>query len=159
MKCTLTKTVVPGIPLRMRSKGLTDLRQGKCLSLVSFSEISTHRNLNNKHILAHRLAPLKSAWQSIYPPLVTHLKLQVRMNTKARAIELRTSKHTTNLGALQKGEDFVRCFCLGFDCDDAIALLRLDGWQLPSLKFKATRLILADLYIETFEIKEYVRLL
>ena len=47
------------------------------------------------------------------------------MNTKSKAVELRTSNATTDTGALQKGEDFVRAFCLGFDVDDAIALLRL----------------------------------
>jgi len=85
----------------------------------------------------HRMSPLKSSWSKIYPPLVEHLKLQVRMNVKSRAVELRTSKFTTDAGALQKGEDFVKAFALGFDVDDAIALLRLD-----------------DLYIETFEIKD-----
>jgi RNA-binding protein PNO1 len=85
----------------------------------------------------HRMTPLKTSWPKIYPPLVEHLKLQVRMNVKSRAVEMRTSKHTTDAGALQKGEDFVRAFTLGFDVDDAIALLRLD-----------------DLYIETFEIKD-----
>lgn len=85
----------------------------------------------------HRMTPLKSSWPKIYPPLVEHLKLQVRMNVKSRAVELRTSKHTEDTGALQKGEDFVKAFSLGFDVDDAIALLRLD-----------------DLYIETFEIKD-----
>ena len=85
----------------------------------------------------HRMSPLKSSWPKIYPPLVEHLQLQVRMNIKSKAVEMRTSKHTTDAGALQKGEDFVKAFTLGFDVDDAIALLRLD-----------------DLYIETFEIKD-----
>ena len=85
----------------------------------------------------HRMSPLKATWTKIYPPLVEHLKLQVRMNIKNKAVELRSSKHTTDPGALQKGEDFVKAFTLGFDVDDAIALLRLD-----------------DLYIETFEIKD-----
>ncbi|WEW60348.1 pre-rRNA-processing protein pno1 [Emydomyces testavorans] len=85
----------------------------------------------------HRMSPLKAAWPKIYPPLVEHLKLQVRMNIKNKAVELRTSKHTTDSGALQKGEDFIKAFTLGFEVDDAIALLRLD-----------------DLYIETFEIKD-----
>lgn len=78
-----------------------------------------------------------TAWIRIYPPLVEHLKLQVRMNVKTNSVELRTSSSTTDTGALQKGEDFVKAFTLGFDVDDAIALLRLD-----------------DLYIETFEIKD-----
>ncbi|KAF2099098.1 eukaryotic type KH-domain (KH-domain type I) [Rhizodiscina lignyota] len=85
----------------------------------------------------HRMTPLKASWSKIYPPLVEHLKLQVRMNIKSKAVELRTSKYTTDSGALQKGEDFVKAFTLGFEIDDAIALLRLD-----------------DLYIETFEIKD-----
>lgn len=81
----------------------------------------------------HRMTPLKSNWPTIYPPLVGYLKLQVRMNVSARAVEMRTSSHTVDSGALQKGEDFVRAFCLGFDLEDAIAMLRLD-----------------DLYIETY---------
>ncbi|KAL8693333.1 MAG: hypothetical protein Q9218_001812 [Villophora microphyllina] len=85
----------------------------------------------------HRMTPLKSSWPKIYPPLVEHLELQVRMNVKGKAVELRTSKFTTDAGALQKGEDFVKAFTLGFDVDDAISLLRLD-----------------DLYIETFEIRD-----
>jgi len=74
----------------------------------------------------HRMTPLKNSWPKIYPPLVEHLKLQVRMNTKAKAVELRTSSATTDTGALQKGEDFVKAFTLGFDTDDAIAV---SGYQ------------------------------
>ncbi|KAK7686881.1 pre-rRNA-processing protein pno1 [Cerrena zonata] len=85
----------------------------------------------------HRMTPLKNTWIKIYPPLVDHLKLQVRMNLKTKTVELRTNKNTTDQGALQKGADFLKAFTLGFDVDDAIALLRLD-----------------DLYIETFEIKD-----
>jgi rRNA processing protein Krr1/Pno1 len=61
---------------------------------------------------------LKAAWPKLYPPLVEHLKLQVRMNTKNKAVELRSSKHTTDPGAVQKGEDFVKAFSLGFDVED-----------------------------------------
>src|SRR5271156_894506 len=89
----------------------------------------------------HRMTPLKSSWPKIYPPLVEHLQLQVRMNIKSRCVELRTSKHTTDASALQKGEDFVKAFTLGFDVDDAIALLRLD-----------------DLYIETYVAPFFSRL-
>ena len=75
----------------------------------------------------HRMTPLKSTWLKIYPPLIEHLKLQVRMNLKGKAVELRTSKYTSDDGALQRGEDFVKAFCLGFEVDDAIALLRLEN--------------------------------
>lgn len=74
----------------------------------------------------HRMTPLKSQWPRIYPPLVEHLKLQVRMNVKRKAVELRTSKHTTDPEAIQRGVDFLTAFVCGFDVDDAIALLRLD---------------------------------
>lgn len=97
-----------------------------------------HRSETRKvPVPPHRMTPLKTSWPKIYPPLVEHLKLQVRMNVKSRAVELRTSRITTDTGALQKGADFIQAFTLGFDVDDAIALLRLD-----------------DLYIETFEIKD-----
>ncbi|KAK9364878.1 hypothetical protein V1509DRAFT_635001 [Lipomyces kononenkoae] len=85
----------------------------------------------------HRMTPLKGVWTKIYPPLVEHLKLQVRMNIRTKTVELRTSRQTDDAGAIQKGADFIKAFTLGFDVDDAIALLRLD-----------------DLYIESFEIKD-----
>nr|POE63605.1 pre-rrna-processing protein pno1 [Quercus suber] len=99
---------------------------------------STHRVEERKiRVPPHRMSPLKNSWPKIYPPLVEHLKLQVRMNIAKKAVELRTSSHTTDTGAIQKGADFIQAFCLGFDLDDAIALLRLD-----------------DLYIQTFEVKD-----
>ncbi|KAH8731349.1 Pre-rRNA-processing protein PNO1 [Phaeosphaeriaceae sp. PMI808] len=99
--------------------------------------LAFRRETRKVPIPPHRMTPLKTAWPKIYPPLVEHLKLQVRMNIKTKSVELRNSPSTTDTGALQKGEDFVKAFTLGFDVDDAIALLRLD-----------------DLYIETFEIKD-----
>ncbi|CRK42498.1 hypothetical protein BN1708_008784 [Verticillium longisporum] len=103
------------------------------------NDISTSKEVQTRKvpIPPHRFTPLKTNWINIYTPLVDHLKLQVRMNPRRKSVELRTSKHTLDDSALQKGEDFVRAFTLGFDVDDAIALLRLD-----------------DLYIETFEIKD-----
>lgn len=65
------------------------------------------------------------------------MKLQVRMNVKRRAIELRSSKHTEDVSAIQKGADFLKCYMLGFEMQDAVAVLRLD-----------------DLYMESFEIKD-----
>lgn len=68
-------------------------------------------------IPSHRLTPLKASWMKIYTPLVEILKLQIRFNPKTRAVEMRTSKHTVETGALQKAADFVRAFSLGFDVD------------------------------------------
>jgi len=85
----------------------------------------------------HRYTPLKENWMKIYTPIVSFMKLQVRMNTKNRSVEIRTSEHTEDIGSLQKATDFVQAFMLGFEVDDAIALLRLD-----------------DLYIESFQIDD-----
>lgn len=85
----------------------------------------------------HRMTPLKREWVNLYTPMVEVLGLQVRMNIKRRAVELKTSNHTVDSGAVQKGADFVKAFALGFDVKDAIALLRLD-----------------DLYLDSFEIKD-----
>merc|ERR1712070_173116 len=63
------------------------------------------------------------------------------MNTRRRAVEIRMSKFTEDIGALQKAADFVKAFMMGFDVADAIALLRLD-----------------DLFIESFEVKDVKRL-
>lgn len=109
----------------------------KCLLMFLLQTSSKKYETRKIPIPPHRMTPLKASWAKLYPPLVEHLKLQVRMNLKNRAVELRTSKHTIDVSALQKGADFIRAFSLGFDVDDAIALLRLD-----------------DLYIETFEIKD-----
>merc|ERR1719506_368182 len=41
---------------------------------------------------AHRMTPLKSCWVELIEPLVQHLKLQVRMNTKRRSFEVKDVK-------------------------------------------------------------------
>jgi RNA-binding protein PNO1 len=83
------------------------------------------------------MMPLKASWPKIYPPLVEHLQLQVRVNTRTKAVELRSSRITGSADALQRGEDFLQAFMCGFELENAIALLRMDS-----------------LYIETFEIKD-----
>ncbi|KAJ7087771.1 hypothetical protein C8R44DRAFT_26962 [Mycena epipterygia] len=82
----------------------------------------------------HRMTPLKKEWINVFGPLTEILGLQVRMNVQRKCVEARATK---DIGALQKGADFVKAFALGFDVNDAIALLRLD-----------------DLYLDSFEIKD-----
>ncbi|KAF9532177.1 hypothetical protein CPB83DRAFT_760085 [Crepidotus variabilis] len=85
----------------------------------------------------HRMTPLKKDWLNIFGPLTEILRLQVRMNVQRRCVEIRTSRETKDISALQKGADFIKAYALGFDVNDAIALLRLD-----------------DLYLDSFEIKD-----
>ncbi|PWN48162.1 hypothetical protein IE53DRAFT_210191 [Violaceomyces palustris] len=97
----------------------------------------TKGQLRRIPIPPHRMTPLKNDWHKIYTPLVEMAGLMVRMNVQRRMVEIKSSKHTTETGMLQKGADFVKAFALGFDADDAIALLRMD-----------------DLFVDTFEIKD-----
>jgi len=85
----------------------------------------------------HRYTPLRNDWEQILMPLVQFLKLQVRFNTKTRSIEMKTSPHTIDSGALQKGADFCSAYMLGFEVQDAVALLRLD-----------------DLFVEAFQVTD-----
>ncbi|CAF2688137.1 unnamed protein product [Rotaria sp. Silwood2] len=88
-------------------------------------------------IPAHRYTPLKEQWMKIYSPIVEYLHLQIRFNLKTRCVEIKTSDQTEDIQALQKAADFVKAFGLGFDVDDALALIRLD-----------------DLFLESFEIND-----
>jgi RNA-binding protein PNO1 len=48
----------------------------------------------------HRYTPLKQSWDSILKVLVEHMKLQVRVNTKRRQIEMRTSEATEDVSSI-----------------------------------------------------------
>jgi len=90
----------------------------------------------------HRFSPLKENWMKIFEPIVEHLKLQVRFNLKSRSVEIRSCEETTDIQNLQKAADFVRAFILGFEVDDALALVRLD-----------------DLFVDSFEVKDVKQVL
>ncbi|XP_067900389.1 RNA-binding protein PNO1 isoform X2 [Heterodontus francisci] len=86
---------------------------------------------------AHRYTPLKENWLKIFTPIVEHLQLQVRFNLKSRNVEIKTCKDTQDISSLTKAADFVKAFVLGFQVEDALALIRLD-----------------DLFLETFDITD-----
>ncbi|XP_037543267.1 RNA-binding protein PNO1 [Nematolebias whitei] len=81
---------------------------------------------------AHRYTPLKENWLKIFTPIVENLQLQVRFNLKTRNVEIKTCKETQDISALTKAADFVRAFVLGFQVEDAMALIRLDELFLES---------------------------
>ncbi|XP_072437638.1 RNA-binding protein PNO1 [Chiloscyllium punctatum] len=108
-----------------------------------FPAVSGHQLVDGKDeirkvaVPAHRYTPLKENWLKIFTPIVEHLQLQVRFNLKTRNIEIKTCKDTQDIGALTKAADFVKAFVLGFQVEDALALIRLD-----------------DLFLETFDITD-----
>lgn len=85
----------------------------------------------------HRLTPLREHWDEIVAAVVEHMKLQIRMNTRLKRVELKTSDLTEDTNAIQKANDFLKAFMSGFEVQDSIALLRLE-----------------DIYVETFEVKD-----
>lgn len=93
---------------------------------------------------AHRYTPLRQQWEALMAPVVDHLKLLIRFNPKARAVELKTGPSTKDSGALQKGADYITAFTLGFELQDAVALLRLDDLYVDSFEVKDVKLLRGD---------------
>jgi RNA-binding protein PNO1 len=85
----------------------------------------------------HRMTPLRTNWETIVKTIVERLKLQIRMNTGKKCVEIRTCPETADKMNIQRAADFMKAFLLGFNLNDAIAMLRLD-----------------DLFLETIEIRD-----
>ncbi|KAF6151909.1 hypothetical protein GIB67_010483 [Kingdonia uniflora] len=116
-----------GIPTKPKFKPLSahEMSEGE----VQFRRVS---------VPPHRFTPLKKAWlEDIYKPIYDEQKIDVRMNLKARKVELKTTKDTPDISNLQKCADFVHAFMLGFEPLDAKSLLLCD-----------------DVFIDSFEIKD-----
>lgn len=82
---TLTK---PDQEINFAKISLKDLQSGQ---KVEFRRVP---------IPKHRYTPLKQAWDSILKVLIEHMKLQVRVNTKRRQIEMRTSPETEDISSI-----------------------------------------------------------
>jgi RNA-binding protein PNO1 len=92
----------------------------------------------------HRLTPLRNQWENIMAPIVEFLKLQIRFNPKNRCVELKTSELVEDPGAIQKGQDFVEAFMMGFEVQDAVALLRLEDLYIDSFMVTDVKMLHGD---------------
>jgi len=92
----------------------------------------------------HRLTPLRNQWENIMSPIVEFLKLQIRFNAKNRCVELKTCELTEDPGAAQKGADFIEAFMMGFEIQDAVALLRLDDLYIDSFMVTDVKMLHGD---------------
>jgi len=118
-------------------ENLEDFRQDIEFEKVTVDSLTKKTEVRRIPVPPHRLTPLRNTWEKIVTTIVENMKLQIRMNTKRKCVELKTSEHTEDRNSIQKCADFLKAFMLGFDLNDARALLRMD-----------------DLYIESFEIKD-----
>lgn len=64
----------------------------------------------------HRRTPLVKAWKSqIYEPIRNEMKIDIRMNLKAKQVELKTMPDTPDISNLYKCASYVQAFMLGFE--------------------------------------------
>ncbi|KAK7103767.1 RNA-binding protein PNO1-like [Littorina saxatilis] len=108
-----------------------------CFPPVAAEKLAGKTEFRRIPVQTNRRTPLQQNWEKIFTPVVEQLKLQIRYNLRNRSVELRTSQETKASNAIQKGADFVKAFLLGFDVNDALAIVRLD-----------------DLFVESFDVKD-----
>ncbi|XP_054714150.1 RNA-binding protein pno1-like [Uloborus diversus] len=92
----------------------------------------------------NRYGPLKENWMKIFTTVVQHLNLNIRFNLKTRMVEIRSCKETKDIASLQKATDFIQAFTLGFEVEDAMALVRLDELFLESFDIKDVKTLHGD---------------
>jgi RNA-binding protein PNO1 len=92
----------------------------------------------------HRLTPLRNAWEQLMAPIVEYLKLQIRFNPVNTSVELKTSEATEDPGAIQKGADFLETYMMGFEVQDAVAMLRLDDLYVDSFLVTDVKMLAGD---------------
>ena len=92
----------------------------------------------------HRLTPLKNQWETLMAPIVEYLKLQIRFNPANKSVELKTSEATVDSGAIQKGADFLETYMMGFEVQDAVAMLRLDDLYVDSFMVTDVKMLAGD---------------
>ncbi|XKL67117.1 hypothetical protein PGB90_010537 [Kerria lacca] len=110
----------------------------------SKSVVEDKREIRKISVPAHRYTPLRENWLKIVSPIIEHLNLQIRFNLKSRNVEIRPESVSDETGNLQKAADFVKAFILGFDVEDAMALLRLENLFVESFEIKDVKMLKGD---------------
>ncbi|KAF6038542.1 PNO1 [Bugula neritina] len=98
--------------------------------LAASQQMSGKAEFRKVRIPPNRLKALKENWLE-FNPIVQQLFLQ-------------TSKETKEVSALQKAEDFVKAFSVGFEVADALALVRLDDLYLESFQVQDVKTLRGD---------------
>ena len=58
-------------------------------ALAASSATGGHAEQRSVRIPTHRFTPLKENWTEIVKPIADHMKLQIRLNTKTRSVDVR----------------------------------------------------------------------
>ncbi|XP_061645292.1 RNA-binding protein PNO1 [Phyllopteryx taeniolatus] len=111
---------------------------------ISVDKLRGADQMRKVAVPAHRYTPLKENWLKIYTPIVENLQLQIRFNLKTRNVEIKTCKETQDIASLTKAADFVKAFILGFQVEDALALVRLDELFLESFDITDVKQLKGD---------------
>jgi len=140
------ETVIQPSELKSKKRGIEDISEAG--DKPSFPALTVEKGVRSQSrkvtVPQHRMAPMRENWPKIYEPIVTHMKLQIRMNIPSKCVEIRTSPLTEDVGALQKAADFLRAFILGFAVNDAVALLRLDELFIESFEVNDVKMLRGD---------------
>ncbi|KAL7715378.1 RNA-binding protein [Entamoeba marina] len=83
---------------------------------------------------------VKENWAAVYQPIVSQLKLNIRMNPSKKIIQIKSTEQS-QLDALQKATDFINAIGHGFEVKDAVAMLRMD-----------------DIFVDSFDIDDVKKL-
>lgn len=140
-----------------RPKDLSSLLETEVQKPAPATSAGQTLNFRQIRVPSNRFPPLRKEWANIYSPIVEKLHLQIRMNLNRRIVEIRIDpsivdpeeasietpdgRKLSPLRALQKADDFVQAFIMGFDVKDAMALIRLDDIYIDSFKLTDIKML------------------
>ena len=107
---------------------------------ITQQQLQHEDELREVHVPGQRFNYVKENWIAICNPIVSQLKLNIRMNPEKKLIQMK-SNDKSQLDSLQKACDFINAIGKGFEVKDAIALLRMD-----------------DIFVDSFEIEDVKKL-
>ncbi|KMT12769.1 hypothetical protein BVRB_4g088630 [Beta vulgaris subsp. vulgaris] len=98
----------------------------------------------------HRYAPLKKAWFShIYEPIRNEMKIDIRMNLKAKRVELKTMPHTPDISNLCRSVSFVEAFMAGFEPEQIRdAFFKYEHIEMSSLDMRDVKCTLKGNHLD-----------
>lgn len=126
------------------SRNNAEIGSGPMFAAVQPRQLQGSAEYRRVQCPPNRLTPLREQWEQLMTPIVEYLKLQIRFNPKTRSIEMKTSEQTEDMGAIQKAQDFLEAFMLGFELQDAVALLRLEDLYIDSFQVTDVKMLAGD---------------